>query len=263
MTRPGRRPGRMRDAVWSGWQRLRYGPRVLLLAYHRVADDGPEPLGLSVSLRNFEEHLEVLKGYGRPVRFDGIRQATRRGTTPEAFCVTFDDGYADNLHHAKPLLEKFDVPATVFVASGFLGTEAGFPWDGDRPAPAVLTPDELVRLADGELLEVGAHTRTHPRLPSLPTGAQRTEIVSGKTALEEIVGRPVLSFAYPFGAYSSTTVALVKETGFRQACTVEKGTAWRQTDPWRIPRLLARDRDGDDLARRLRRWFGRPPAREA
>jgi len=250
------------------WQRLRYGPRTLVLAYHRIApsDEKPEddPLGLAVRAHHFEEHLEVLRSFGGPVRFDRLMASTKDRTEPkESVCITFDDGYADNLHRGKPLLEKFDVPATVFVTSGQIGSGREFPWDGDspmRPTHAVLSLDELMLLARSDLIEIGGHTAGHPSLPSLPEEDQRQEIVSGKRWLEEVLDRSIVSFAYPFGHHDARTVSLVREAGFRQACTVEKGAAWARTDPWRIPRLLARDQDGDDLARRLRRWFARPPA---
>src|SRR5262249_32148495 len=95
----------------------------------RIADSSLDPWGLCVTEHNFSQHLEVLRRY----RCLSMRQLTTaveaRKLPRRAVAVTFDDGYADNLLNAKPLLEKNDVPATVFVASGYLNHLRGFWWD--------------------------------------------------------------------------------------------------------------------------------------
>jgi peptidoglycan/xylan/chitin deacetylase (PgdA/CDA1 family) len=124
----------------------------------------------------------------------------------------------------------------------------------DALMPRPLSPTELTRLAEGDLIEVGAHTVTHPVLSHLPAERQREEVAGSKRQLEEIVGRPVSSFAYPYGAatdFDETTVSVVREAGFGRACANVPGRVTRQTDPFRLPRLVVRDYDGDELARRL------------
>lgn len=104
------------------------GPVILL--YHRVAEPETDPLLLSVSRKHFAEHLDVLRRYARPMSLGALRHAMREKETPRsAVAVTFDDGYADNLYHAKPLLEAADVPAHVFVVAGSLTTQREFWWD--------------------------------------------------------------------------------------------------------------------------------------
>ena len=104
--------------------------RVLILLYHRVADADLDPWALAVSPDNFAEHLQVLRRHGRVMGLGDLAAALVEGKLPRrAIVVTFDDGYADNLINAKPLLEEFDVPATVFVASGYIGEDREFWWD--------------------------------------------------------------------------------------------------------------------------------------
>ena len=104
------------------------GPVILL--YHRVAEPETDPLLLSISRKHFAEHLDVLQRYTRPMSLGALRHAMLEKETPRgAVAVTFDDGYADNLYHAKPLLEAADVPAHVFVVAGSLTTEREFWWD--------------------------------------------------------------------------------------------------------------------------------------
>ena len=120
--------GRLRRV--AGGRGGRSEGRVLILLYHRVAKLKSDPWGLAVTPRRFDEHLEVLRQHAKPVRLRELSRGLRDGVLPErAVVVTFDDGYADNLHNAKPLLERHDVPATVFVVSGFVGRKREFWWD--------------------------------------------------------------------------------------------------------------------------------------
>ena len=90
-----------------------------------------------------------------------------------------------------------------------------------RPSPPFPRSRPLL-LANDNLIEIGAHTVNHPSLSSLPLKSQRHEILESKARLEDLVGSPVTSFAYPYGKrsdYSARTVALVQESGFTCACS--------------------------------------------
>jgi peptidoglycan/xylan/chitin deacetylase (PgdA/CDA1 family) len=329
------------------WPRNRAGQRVLILLYHRVAEPRSDPWFLSVTPRNFAEHLEVLRRYAHPISLQRLSQGLLEGGLPErAVVVTFDDGYADNLHDAKPLLARYNVPATVFLATGYIGHEREFWWDeldrlllqpgalpevlrlrvagktyrwwlgeaahsGEdatrrrrrwrawgggtpnsrrhlyyslwellyplaeaerqeslyglrawadaelvvRPTHRPLSPQEVVALRQGELIEVGAHTVTHPALATLPIASQRDEILESKARLEEILGRRVSAFSYPHSSLSTETVGIVREAGFAYACTAFAGPVERPADPFRLPRAPVQDWEGRKFARWLMRWF--------
>jgi len=111
-------------------------------------------------------------------------------------------------------------------------------------------------LARLELIELGAHTVTHPALPALPEASQREEIRQCKLELEQLLGRPVTSFAYPYGQYTAETAALVREEGFSSACSTQAGFVNQQTDLFCLPRMRVEDWDGERLARMLSDWFG-------
>jgi peptidoglycan/xylan/chitin deacetylase (PgdA/CDA1 family) len=322
----------------------------LILLYHRVADVRPDPWSLCVTPAHFDEHLQVLRRHGPVMRLQDLARQLKDGQPPRrAVVITFDDGYADNLLNARPLLEKYDSPATVFVVSGALGQAREFWWDelarillepgtlpdtltlrfdetdcrwelgeaaiyteadarrdqqwiawGDehptrrhrlyrevwerllplpdserqpllnqmrawagvgaegRPAHRALTPEEVSRLARAGLVEIGAHTVTHPRLAALPPTEQRSEIRDSRTRLEDSVGQPVQSFSYPFGRrsdYTAETVALVQAGGFACACSNFPGVAARETDRFQLPRVNAPDCDGETFTQQLRDWF--------
>jgi peptidoglycan/xylan/chitin deacetylase (PgdA/CDA1 family) len=345
--------GTTRQVHWAvrraaRWAKQRVTPSALILMYHRVTELPSDPQLMSVSPQHFAEHLEVMRRHARPLRLQQLAQTLQAGRVPEhGVVVTFDDGYADNLLDARPLLERFEVPATIFVTAGQLNSRQEFWWDeldrlllqpGTRPAslnltltgqqhtwtlngtaiydaasferhrgwhversddptprqavyrvvyrllhalPAAernaalealrtwatlaptgrpshraLTIDELPRLSADDLIEIGSHTMSHPDLAGLSLADQRHEIQQSKTRLEEIVGRPVPSFAYPFGSGTSETVALVREAGHEYACSSRPDVVWSDADPLRLPRVVVRDSDGDQFARRLGYWLG-------
>jgi len=339
--------GKLRRA--TKWLRKRFKTKGLVLMYHSINEWGSDPWSLSVTPSHFAEHLEVIWKYGRPILLNQLVETLRWGNlSHRTIAVTFDDGYADNLYNAKPLLERYDVPATVFLTTGQIGCESEFWWDeldkiflqpgtlpetlhlringnsyewklGDkasygedeyrcnsdlrawdgeisprhfiyyslwqllRPLPEEkqrellgevltwagaepvarsthrsLTFKEMLDLAKGELIEIGSHTVTHPVLPVLSEAAQRDEIQQSKAYLMDALNRNVTSFSYPHGEYTAGTVAIVREAGFRCACTTDNDIFLGHTNYFQLPRVQVEDWDGEEFARRLSGWFGDP-----
>jgi peptidoglycan/xylan/chitin deacetylase (PgdA/CDA1 family) len=331
-----------------GRTRARLSPPALVLMYHRVAVVAQDPWQLAVTPSHFAEHLEVLRRYGRPLALRDLTRMLATGRPPRrGIVLTLDDGYADNLLDARLVLERQEVPATIFVAAGCLGRRNGFWWDelerlvlapvnlpqqlrlevrdrihehdlgvdscypveaqakhagwrartdaptgrhrlflalyrllrplrdserqrvlGDLAAWSAATPSdsaparpltvlEVGALASGGLVEIGAHTLTHPQLSALDREDQWAEIRGSREALQEATGGEVVSFAYPYGApsdYTPETVALVRAAGFSGACATIPGAVRRGADRFELPRFHVEDCDGDGLARRLAEW---------
>jgi peptidoglycan/xylan/chitin deacetylase (PgdA/CDA1 family) len=98
--------------------------------YHRIADDPVDHWGLSVSPVRFGEHLDVLRSTRHPLPLaEFVRHLVAGTLPPNAVALTFDDGYVDNLLAGKPRLAAADVPATVFLTTGFVDRSGGFWWD--------------------------------------------------------------------------------------------------------------------------------------
>jgi peptidoglycan/xylan/chitin deacetylase (PgdA/CDA1 family) len=98
--------------------------------YHRVAALLEDPWDLAVSPDTFEQQLAYLKRNFRTMALDKLVQGLRNGKLPDnAVAITFDDGYRDNLVHAKPLLAHYGLPATLFLATGWVGSSVPFWWD--------------------------------------------------------------------------------------------------------------------------------------
>ena len=103
----------------------------MILIYHRVAEDPVDPWRLCVSPDNFARHLEVLRKKGfKTVHVSELADAVRARRLPrKTVAVSFDDGYRDNLDAARPILERYETPATHFATAGYIGSDEPFWWD--------------------------------------------------------------------------------------------------------------------------------------
>jgi peptidoglycan/xylan/chitin deacetylase (PgdA/CDA1 family) len=105
-------------------------PQPLILMYHRIAAPRVDPWGLAVHPDRFEAQLNILRRRRTPMTMSELVRQLDRGTLPnDAVAVTFDDGYVDNLRHAKPRLTAAGIPATLFLMAGAIGQSTEFWWD--------------------------------------------------------------------------------------------------------------------------------------
>jgi peptidoglycan/xylan/chitin deacetylase (PgdA/CDA1 family) len=319
----------------------------IILMYHRVAELDADPWSMAVTPKHFAEQMEIIRNYGVPTSLQHLRKNLQdEKLVQRTIVVTFDDGYRDNLNIAKPILEKYSIPATVFVVTSFIDQKHGFWWDelerlllqsGDLPDTIELniegknyklqsdksaeysaasykrfgnwcvkkkreeilnrrydfylkvyklmqflpdherdqalkqisliidyktsnrsinlslTSSDLIRLEEGGLIEVGAHTISHPHLSRMAFNIKKDEIQSSKNYLENILGHKVDSFAYPHGSYDRNTISLVKESGFNCACSSIFGRIKRNNNLYLLPRVNIKDCDGESF----QRWLSR------
>ena len=220
--------------------------RLPILCYHNVAEAPQEASYklLYVSPERFERQLWTLRRLGLQGVSTGegiarLRNATSRGCV----VLTFDDGYADTLTTAAPLLKQYGVRATCYVVSDALGTYNH--WDADHlhEKKPLMSREQLDQwLAAG--MEVGSHSLSHPRLHQVPQDIAQHEIADSRVALRNLLGVPIEHFAYPFGAFNADTVAWVRRAGYSSAVTVLPGIARASDDPLRLPRILVNGEQG-------------------
>jgi peptidoglycan/xylan/chitin deacetylase (PgdA/CDA1 family) len=225
---------RGRAAAQAGWTS---GLRIF--SYHRITHERDE---LAVTPGAFRAQMEaVLRSGAKPVNLEAALDLLEADPAERYVSVTFDDGYHDNLDNAIPVLRDLAIPATIFVPSAVLDGTAQLYWY-DRQ-PTVLSWDEVRDISREPLFTIGAHTRTHPALPCLADDAAWTEISESKRDVEERIGRPVTSFAYPAGIYGRREVELVAKAGYRLAVTVEPGLNTLDTSPHVLRRMFIDRRD--------------------
>ncbi len=296
-------------------------PRPVILMYHRVAVVRHDPWGLAVDSERFEEQMAYVKHYRTPMSMDELVDRLRSKTLPaNAVAVTFDDGYRDNLVNAKQVLARHGVPATLFLATGFINQNTPFWWDelatmilastqairdqqvwpgepvtldwgeaersditgGWRASDEPLTTrqkaylaiwrrlqratveerdvamntlrrhlgtdhdplgkpmssDEIRALLSDGLVELGAHTVTHPALTFLSRLESRREIDGSGHRCRELAAKRVNGFAYPYGDMNLEVRSDVARLGFSWACSTEGGFVdGKQPDIYALPRV--------------------------
>lgn len=338
LLRVSRRPSRGEDGCPKA--------DAVVLMYHRVSEGHSDPWALSVAPRHFNEHMRILRQSGELLTLPDLATRVARGDDLQrALVVTFDDGYADNVRAALPILQSYQIPATVFIATGYIGIGREFWWDeleavlltpgrlpesfelsggGElrrwglpdmaifseadakrhhawregQPEPsvrhrlyrelwawlrllrheercdvldqlwrlsgrkremrashAVMTAEELDQLAQSPLIEIGAHTVSHPPLAAAAEEVQETELVTSKAWLEETLRRPVTSLSYPHGSYSEFTVAAARRAGYAVACSTDPAGVGPEVSLFAVPRMMVCDWSGKELASRLDAWL--------
>jgi peptidoglycan/xylan/chitin deacetylase (PgdA/CDA1 family) len=217
---------------------------ILILCYHAVSDRWPA--SLSVTPERFESQLEFLvrDGY-RGVTFT---QAVTEPQVGKILAVTFDDGFRSVVSLAHPVMQRLGVPGTVFVATDHVGTERPMAWSGLEHWLGTEHEQELVAASWPELdeltragWEIGAHTRTHPHLTQIDETTIYEELAGSRTDIEEHMGSPCTSLAYPYGDHDGRVVAAAAKAGFLAAATLP--SHWHRPEPLRRPRIYIHHRD--------------------
>ncbi|MDN5848810.1 MAG: polysaccharide deacetylase family protein [Nitrococcus sp.] len=282
----------------------------VVIAYHNVYTH-PQPFAAwhHMSVDSFEEQIAHIARHYRCISAADLLANLARGRNdPYSVVVTFDDGFASNLHVALPILERFHVPATFFIVSDlvehggslwpdrlaciigstdaqtgeFRGTvlslrdaaskgaayrsvvkickglpsdernrlltelvqhllvdEAAFHtqawWEDYR----IMSAEEVALLSRSPLVEIGAHTVSHPVLSRIDADHARREIAGSKWALEQLLGR-VRYFAYPYGGaddYTPLHRQMCLDAGYEAAFSAKLGAVIRGTDCYEIPRM--------------------------
>jgi peptidoglycan/xylan/chitin deacetylase (PgdA/CDA1 family) len=184
--------------------------RVPILAYHSISG-GPPPLCLPPA--RFGEHVSSLVDAGwSSLTLDDLLAGHARGGWPERRAMfTFDDGLASFAREALPRLGRAGFTATLFVVAGRIGGETDWPgWPPGTPRERLLDAAALAEVAAAGV-EIGAHAVSHRRLSTLGADAAEREVLDGRRRLEDLLSRPVRSFAYPFGEATPATARLVRE----------------------------------------------------
>lgn len=303
---------------------------VIILLYHRITEIDNDLWSLCVSPQNFKDHLSILKAHYNVISLTELIEQCNLGKISEkSVVITFDDGYRDNILNAKPIMDQFRVPFTVFLTTGNIENDEEFWWDalekavfsdnsksgflaldindehyewnfdshGDRDnrshlrniyyelwgllqpldsesrniilkeilewsgqnmkarsSHATFDTEDIHNLAKSNLVEVGAHTVSHPKLSALSRDEQLYEIKESKNYLENLLGRSVDYFSYPFGGtndFDSVAMDVVKKNGFQCSCSNINGAVNQTTDIYNLPRMYVEDVDENEFDNQL------------
>jgi len=210
-----------------------------ILFYHSVDNSGSH---ISNTPETFEKHLAYLKDNGyKSISLSEFVDSNylENGCPDKLVLITFDDGYENNYHIAFPILKKYGFIATIFIATDFVGGDAG--WiirDGSEIKKRLMTSGEdaadvkkLKEVSGLSLLnweqikemsdygiEFGSHTASHMWLSVASPEKAKEDILRSKVLIEKMLNRPVDTFSYPYSKYTPETQELLRELGFKAAC---------------------------------------------
>jgi peptidoglycan/xylan/chitin deacetylase (PgdA/CDA1 family) len=209
--------------------------RLLILEYHRVAEEGPDSLRpWRLTRREFEEQMLHLSAVGANVvsAEDWFDSAS-----PKHRCVaiTFDDAFRDFADTAWPILKRAGFLATVYVPTGHVGRAAD--WDAGHGTPAALMSWDQIRLLSRDGVRFGAHSHTHRPLIELGASDLLRELTLSKSMLEDALGVRVETVAYPYGCHNGNVRATALEAGYRFGVTVDDGECDRASKRFELPRF--------------------------
>jgi len=220
----------------------------IILLYHRVANVDDDPHLLSVEPNNFRAQLQYLKSKFNIISLEDLfYKKQNKQLSKKDIAITFDDGYADNLYNALPILKELKIPATIFITIGKIGDLKPFYWDQNTRTEdqgRALTKDELIHLTKSPLIGIGAHTLTHPCLSKLKIDLQKREIFKSKQKLESILDKKIISFSYPFGnkgSFNKGIINLVKQADFKYACVNTQNRVTKNQNEYTLSRYLVRN----------------------
>lgn len=257
--------------------------------YHRIATAAHDHWQLSVSPQHFEEHLQVLKQYKIVALPELVNKVPRQG-----IAISFDDGYIDNYTTAKPLLEKYNLPATFFITNNNIESPAEFWWDeleyifendGERhlqtwqrlfpltheqqqqaiskmrmhrhtrPPYTCMSKEQLQEIASHPLFTIGAHTVTHAALAHRQPEIQRQEIANNAAWLKALTGKAPALLAYPYGNYNEATINIASQQGFDAAFTTEERPVTKDSPRYQLGRFMVKNWNGQTFEQHLQSWL--------
>jgi peptidoglycan/xylan/chitin deacetylase (PgdA/CDA1 family) len=198
--------------------------RVPILVYHSVAPhhpgQTPAQIQLDVDTGVFRDQMRYLTDHGyKVISLERLVDIIERHASPpeRAVVITFDDGWANQYHHAFPVLRDFGLKATFFIYTRPIG----------RDDSLYMNWEQVRELQDAGMT-IGSHSRTHPQLTTVDASKLRDEVETSRKDLQEHLGTEPDLFAYPYGAWNADAVAAVQAAGYRAARAYPYG-------PWNTP----------------------------
>ena len=233
----------------------RTDPKIVVLMYHNIVF-GRTGGEYNRDLYNFEHDLVFLRNRTQIIGFDELPyiQSGKKVLDTDASIITFDDGDLSIYAVAFPLLKKYNIKATFFIITDYVGTIGYVSW-------AQLKEMADYRNENGEkLFNIGSHSLDHKRFDEIPAEQIPKELSESKFAIEKNIFSPVWYFALPFGAGAGRKeiIETAKNTGYRGIRSSRAGVMTSATiDMYNIPALYMTNERADILAQQIYRMLGR------
>jgi peptidoglycan/xylan/chitin deacetylase (PgdA/CDA1 family) len=242
--------------------------------YHRISPHYQRATAptWNVNPQRFREQITGLLDQGFeawPLRKILAHHQRNEAIPRNVFAITFDDGYENNYRFAFPILQKLQVPATIFLATAYLDSPSAFPSDdwaaaGSLTVPTTswrpLTTEQCREMQSSGLIELAAHTHTHADFRNRPDALQQ-DLEQCLSVLHEKFGLTDATFAFPYGTKSTgfagpTLAAAARAAGMICALTTESDLVTPESNPFDWGRFTAYEFDtAATLAAKLNGWY--------
>ncbi len=208
----------------------------VIFAYHRIGEDGfPET---NLRREQFEAHIrEIVSGGYNVLPIPEIIKTLKekKNLPPRTIGITFEGGYKSILENAIPLLQKHDLPFTLFISTD----------KADWDLREYINWNEIKKLARSENVTIGIHPASYVRLTGSEKHEIRSQINKAKTRYRENLSEDPSLFAYPFGEYSLAYREIAVQSGIEAAFGQQSGVAWPGSDMMALPRFTMTDSFAD------------------
>ncbi len=209
---------------------------VPIAVYHSVRPhiegESAEQEMFDVTPELLREHIKYLKQEGfTTISFETLGKYFDGETVlpPKPVILSFDDSWRNQYAYAFPLLKEYGVTGTFYVFTNSLDHGNHLSWNETR---------EMQKAG----MEIGSHTKFHPYLDDITDPMElKKEIADSKTILEESIGVPITSFAYPFGEHGTSSIEEVKRAGYKTARSLRKGTVQSKEDRYTLRAFIVTD----------------------
>ena len=211
---------------------------VPVLMYHRVVPEPPQGTINNIHITCSELSAQLTSLTRRGFEFVTFQDLEAGSRPRKPVILTFDDGYKDNHDYLLPILVQHRARAVIYaMADRSLRSNK---WDipTGEPEAMLMNDTELKTCNDSGRIEIACHGLQHRNLTELSHKELKEEVGRSKEQLEYLIGKEIVSFAYPYGAYGNREVAAVRSTGYQFAVGTENGPLALAEDRWRVRRIV-------------------------
>lgn len=228
---------------------------VPILNYHSISEGGARRFEkFTISHKNFTKHMRYLsdQGYIPITVFDYARRIRSQADLPmKPVIITFDDGFSDFYHMALPVLQEFHFVASLFVVTNDINQKSRWLKPEGEENREMLTWSQLYEIQKMGI-ECGSHSDTHIHLDTARPEIVYQEINRSKMILEQKLGAPVATIAYPYGHYTKHVRQVVIDAGYTAACAVRNLMSHTEDDLFGLARItITRETDTSQLSAML------------
>lgn len=215
----------------TDFEKLSFEKNVPILMYHYIESENSTQStlrrNLSVTPENFEKQVKWF--YDNGFKTLTLSQyfsliAEQKEIPQKSVLITIDDGYRDFFENGAPILNRYNMTATIFIITGSVGYPAYMDWD-------------QIKLLSDQGFEFGSHSISHPKLTSLKDDKLKEELIDSKKKIENETGKNVNFFCYPMGYFDSRVEIATRNAGYKGALTTMSGSRVSNKNMFELPRF--------------------------